>query len=80
MGTKLLPNRTVCTHHYGGACLRQGYVNLADWPPLMLQMRMLSAWRGVFRAVVAKSHAVKRNLEESGIVPVQVTRNGVAEG
>ena|SRR5579871_6038662 len=77
-GTKLLPNLIPCTSEYGSVCLREGCLDLVEWVPLMLQMRMFSAWRGVFRAVVANSHAVKQSLEASGIGPVQVIWNGVA--
>jgi glycosyltransferase involved in cell wall biosynthesis len=49
-----------------------------EWAPLMLQMRMFEAWRGVFRAIVANSHFVKRSLETAGFGPVQVIWNGVA--
>jgi glycosyltransferase involved in cell wall biosynthesis len=78
VGTKLLPDLTPCAHNYGRACLSEGCLSVVDWPPLMLQMRMFSAWRGVFRAIVANSHALKKSLEESGIGPVRVIWNGVA--
>lgn len=77
VGTKLLPDQTVCTHDYGKVCLRQNCLKLVDWMPLMLQMRMFSAWRGVFRAIVATSQAVKQSLEASGLGPVQIIFYGV---
>ncbi|MBM3760943.1 MAG: glycosyltransferase family 4 protein [Acidobacteria bacterium] len=79
-GTKVLPGGRECDKPAGLACLEHGCLPLWDWPVLMVQMRMLAAWRSSFDAVVVNSNAVKAKLEEAGIAPVEVIWNGVPVG
>jgi glycosyltransferase involved in cell wall biosynthesis len=77
IGTKLLPDGTICASPAGNVCYRSGCLPLHDWAPLMLQMRLWRRWRPAFDLVVANSKAVKRRLLAEGIGPVQVVWNGV---
>lgn len=76
-GTKILPNGKFCQSTPGRVCLTNKCLPMRDWAPLMVQMRMLRAWRHHFDLVVANSHAVKAHLEEEGITPVEVIHNGI---
>jgi glycosyltransferase involved in cell wall biosynthesis len=77
LGSKLLPDGTVCVSPPGAVCYQRGCLPLRDWLPLMLQMKLWRRWRGVFGLIVANSEAVKRRLVAEGIEPVQVVWNGV---
>ncbi len=80
LGTKVLPDGSECRSAPGTCCLKSGCLSPWDWSVLMLQMRMFERWRDVFDAVVANSEAVRRKLEEAGIGPAEVVRNGVPSG
>jgi len=76
-GTKVLPDGQSCQSRPGHVCLKNGCLPVRDWAPLMLQMRMLTAWRHHFDLVVANSRAVKARLEAEDISPVEVVYNGI---
>jgi len=76
LGTKLLPDGTVCGMPAGAVCYRSHCLPLRDWVPLMLQMRLWRRWRNVFNLIVASSEAVKGRLIAEGIEPVEVVWNG----
>lgn len=76
-GTKWLPGGTECKVRAGTACLREGCVNVLDWPLRMLQARVNRRLMGRVSAVVATSGAVARHLRREGLEPVEVVRPGV---
>ena len=76
-GTKLLPDASPCRQPSGRACYTNGCVPLRDWAALRLQMWLWRRWRGVFRSVVANSHALRESLEAHGLDGVEVIHNGV---
>lgn len=77
LGTKILPDGTVCQVPAGLACYRHGCLPLQDWLPLMLQMKLWRHWRNAFNLIVANSEAVRGRLLAEGINSVEVVRNGV---
>ena len=77
LGTKLLPDGTICQFHAGMACYRNHCLPLCDWLPLMLQMKLWQRWRSSFDLVVAVSKTVKCRLIAEGIAPVEVVWNGI---
>jgi glycosyltransferase involved in cell wall biosynthesis len=77
IGTKLLPDGSICRVPPGAVCYRAGCLPLRDWGPLMMQMRLWRRWRDVFDVVVANSDAVRGRLLAEGIEPVEVIPNGV---
>ncbi len=79
LGTKVLPDGTLCRSPAGVVCYRQGCVPLRDWAPLMAQMKLWRGWRSAFDAIVANSEATRRRLLADGIEPVEVIWSGVPE-
>jgi glycosyltransferase involved in cell wall biosynthesis len=77
LGTKLLPDGSLCHSPPGAVCYRTGCLPLRDWVPLMFQMKLWRRWRGVFDLVVANSEFVRLRLIAEGIEPVEVVPNGV---
>ncbi len=77
LGTKMLPDGKACSNAVGVACYGNGCLPLHDWVPLMLQMQLWKHWRNAFNLIVANSHAVKHDLVEQGIEPVEVIWNGI---
>jgi glycosyltransferase involved in cell wall biosynthesis len=77
IGTKMLPDGSICRVPAGLVCYREGCVPLRDWGPLMAQLRLWRRWREAFDMVVANSEAVRRRLLAEGIDPVEVVWNGV---
>src|SRR6266852_6109767 len=55
LGTKLLPDGSLCYSPPGLVCYCSGCLSLHDWVPLMFQMKLWRRWRGVFDLVVANS-------------------------
>ncbi|MFN2383424.1 MAG: glycosyltransferase family 4 protein [Gemmatimonadota bacterium] len=76
LGTKLLPDGSICRVPWGRPCLENGCLPFPDWTLLMLQMRRWRRWRRVFRQIVAVSEAVRLRLEAEGIEPVTVIAAG----
>lgn len=79
LGTKLLPDGSLCNDPAGRACLRHGCLTPQAWPVLMLQQKLWQRWRNAFNLVVSLSHAMKSILETEGIGPIEVVHNGVPE-
>jgi glycosyltransferase involved in cell wall biosynthesis len=77
LGTKLLPDGSVCRSPWGRVCLDGGCLPLHDWLPLMAQMRLWRRWRDAFDAVVANSESVHARLLEDGFTDVETIPNGV---
>lgn len=77
LGTKLLPDGSLCESPPGLVCYRGGCLPLRDWFPLMFQMKLWRRWRGVFDLIVANSESVRLRLIAEGIEPVEVIPNGV---
>lgn len=74
--TKVLPDGTPCTFRAGIACRRHGCVSLAG---LARTTAQLPAWRrhqGVFRRIVANSHALAETLRADGVPVDSVIWNG----
>lgn len=77
IGTRLLPDDTVCEFPPGRACRAQGCLSRRAWVALMGQRALLEHWRDVFGLYVANSGAVAQRLREYGIGPTEVIWNGV---
>jgi glycosyltransferase involved in cell wall biosynthesis len=77
LGTRLLPDDTVCELPAGRACREQGCLSRRAWVALMAQRFLWERWRDVFALFVANSAAVERRLAEHGIGPTTVVWNGV---
>jgi glycosyltransferase involved in cell wall biosynthesis len=79
LGTKMLPDRTLCRTPAGWVCYKSRCLPMRDWIPLMLQMKLWRRWRSAFRLVVAHSEAVKLRLLEEGIGSVEVVPHGIPD-
>ena len=77
IGTRLLPDDTICELPPGRACREQGCLSRRAWVALMAQRALWDRWRHVFGLFVANSAAVERRLREYGIGPTAVIWNGV---
>jgi glycosyltransferase involved in cell wall biosynthesis len=77
IGTRLLPDDTICELPPGRACRQQGCLSRRAWVALMAQRVLWDRWRDVFGLFVANSGAVERRLREYGIAPTAVIWNGV---
>jgi glycosyltransferase involved in cell wall biosynthesis len=77
IGTRLLPDDTVCEFEAGRVCLDTGCLSRRAWVALMVQRRLWRRWRHVFDLYVANSAAMERRLVEHGIGPTIVIWNGV---
>jgi glycosyltransferase involved in cell wall biosynthesis len=77
IGTRLLPDESICEFEAGRVCLDQGCLSRRAWVVLMAQRFLLERWRSVFALVVANSAAMERRLKEHGIGPTLVIWNGV---
>jgi len=77
IGTKLLPDGSVCTVRAGAPCYRNKCVPLHDWPALMLQLSIFKRLRRHINLIMANSESVKNTLEQNGIPNVQVLHYGV---
>ncbi|MFK8183182.1 MAG: glycosyltransferase family 4 protein [Phormidesmis sp.] len=78
-GNKLLPTGEACTYAAGSACYGNNCLPLHDWIPLMGQLKLWRQWRTAFSRIVANSFAVKHQLTQAGIDPVDVIWNGVPQ-
>lgn len=79
LGTKLLPDGTICNDPAGVACLRHRCVPPYAAPTVLAQTTLWRRQRGVFDAVVANSEATRRRLTEAGIAVTHTIWNGVAD-
>ena len=79
LGTKMLPDGTLCQVPAGLVCYRNHCLPLHDWVPLMFQMWLWRRWRNAFSLIVANSEAGKRRLLAEGITGVEVVHNGVTK-
>lgn len=77
IGTRLLPDDSICGFEAGRACLEQGCLSRRAWVILMAQRALWQRWNDVFDLVVANSGAMERRLREHGIGPTVVIWNGV---
>jgi glycosyltransferase involved in cell wall biosynthesis len=77
IGTRLLPDDTICERPPGRACREEGCLSRRAWVALMAQRALWDRWRDVFDLFVANSGAVERRLREYGIGPTAVIWNGV---
>lgn len=79
LGTKMLPDGSICKVPAGFVCYRNGCLPLRDWIPLTTQAAMLKRWSSAFRIVVANSEAVRHRLQTDGIPVSQVIHPGVPD-
>lgn len=77
-GLKLLPDNSVCHYQYGRICLTEGCLSTRAWSALMIHMRLLQRWSGVFDRIVANSESMRQRLLKHHIGPVEVVCNGTA--
>jgi glycosyltransferase involved in cell wall biosynthesis len=77
LGTKMLPDRTICHSPSGLVCHRAGCLPWHNWLLLMFQMKLLRHWRSVFDLLVANSRHVRDRLLAEGMGPAEVLANGV---
>lgn len=77
LGTRLLPDDTICEFSPGRACREQGCLSRRAWVALMTQRLLWDRWKDVFTLFVANSEAMERRLVEHGIGPTIVIWNGV---
>lgn len=77
LGTKMLPDATICQVPAGMVCYCNHCLSLHDWLPLMIQMKLWRRWHKAFKLFVAISEAVKNRLTTEGIEPIEVVRPGV---
>ena len=76
-GTNLLPDGSFCQFSPGRVCLSAGCLTSRTWTVLMVQWQLWQRWRSAIDRVVALSHAMKVELEQAGLKPVEVIHNGV---
>jgi glycosyltransferase involved in cell wall biosynthesis len=74
LGTRILPDESECTFRAGVECYRQGCVSPLGLGRTLLQLGSWRRHRGVFRRIVANSHALARTLRAndvnvSGVIP-----------
>jgi glycosyltransferase involved in cell wall biosynthesis len=79
LGTKMLPDRTICQNPPGLVCYTHKCLHLRDWLPLMLQMKLWKQWQKVFSQTITVSEALKRRLEAENIGPVEVISHAVPD-
>jgi glycosyltransferase involved in cell wall biosynthesis len=77
-GTNLLPDGRRCEFSPGRVCLSSGCLTPQSWAMLMVQHQLWQRWRSAIDQVVALSYAMKGELEQAGLRPVEVIHNGVA--
>lgn len=77
LGTKLLPDGTVCRNPLGTVCYRSGCLPLRDWGLLMLQLRLWHRWRDAFQVIVAHSASLQRRLDSEGVHANEVVMGAV---
>ncbi len=66
-GSRLLPDRSPCEHEVGRACLREGCFRLKGLAPRMVQLGLLSRWRGAVDRVVSPSRSFANDLARHGL-------------
>lgn len=79
LGTKLLPDGSVCRHDAGWVCLKLRCLTPQSWMVLSFQQAFERLGRGVFRAIAAQSRPMKEMLEHAGFQAVDIVPNGVPE-
>jgi glycosyltransferase involved in cell wall biosynthesis len=78
LGSKLLPDNTLCYSPPGLVCHRTGCLPWRDWVPLMFQLRLWRKWRDAFNVIVANSVSTQRRLLAEGITAAEVISNPVS--
>jgi len=77
LGTKMLPDGSICREPAGRVCYQKKCLPLWDWLPIMFQMKLLRMWRNVFDITIANSESTKTLIMKEGFGPVEVILNGV---
>ena len=77
LGTKLLPDGSVCNQSAGLACVKNRCIPAFAWPTVTAQRSLQRRSWSSFNWVVANSHATERSLTSEGIAVDQVIWNGV---
>ncbi|MBL1211119.1 glycosyltransferase family 4 protein [Geminocystis sp. GBBB08] len=76
LGTKRLPDNSICQVKAGKPCYVNSCLPLRDFLPLMLQMNLLRSWYFVFDLIVANSDYVKTAFEKENIKVSSVIYHG----
>jgi glycosyltransferase involved in cell wall biosynthesis len=76
LGTKMLPDGSLCKSVWGTPCYREGCLPIRDWIPLMAQMTLFRHWDSAVDLFLANSHAIRRELIDEGLGPVEVLWHG----
>jgi glycosyltransferase involved in cell wall biosynthesis len=76
-GSKLLPDRSMCTEPAGWTCHQSGCLSLSDWTLAMTQMRLWRHWSGAFDRFVTASEFTSSMLAAEGLPRATVIPTGV---
>lgn len=76
INTRTLPDESACTFLAGVACYRQGCISALGLARTMVQLRSWRRRRGVFRMIVANSHALAQTLRENDVPVSAIIWNG----
>ncbi len=76
LNTRILPDKSTCTFRAGAACYRQGCVSEMGLARTMVQLRAWRKRQGVFRLIVANSHALAETLRQNDVPVTTVIWNG----
>ena len=78
-GSKLLPNNSICKDSVGIKCYTNQCLSAPAWMALMFQNKLFYIYKNYFNAIIANSYAVKNQLLQQNIGPVEVIYNGVPD-
>jgi glycosyltransferase involved in cell wall biosynthesis len=76
LSTRILPDESECTFRAGIECYRQRCVSPLGLARTVLQLGSWRRRRGVFRRIVANSHALARTLQANDVEVSEVIPNG----
>ncbi len=65
-GTRLLPDRTLCTHDAGPVCVREGCMSVRGFLPRALQLSLLRRWASAIDRILTPSQAMTNEFVDRG--------------
>jgi glycosyltransferase involved in cell wall biosynthesis len=77
VGTKTLPDGSICSVPAGAVCYRNRCLPLRHVPAKISQMKLWRRWRGVFKRIIVNSEAARQRLQTEGFGPIEVLYPGV---
>lgn len=77
MGIKLLPNYSKCNDKVGLKCYSNGCLSVPAWFALIFQNKLFYHYKKYINAIIANSNAIKNQLLNHNIGPIDVIYNGV---